>query len=213
MPRPFDDGPGRPCRAAKPENAAEKLGGCGTGGQQVAAADVRLAAGTRLSAPRSQRNPRPLGQILQRLAELHLVKLLNEGEHIPARLAHEAMENALCRDDAHRGSVVIVERAQPGILPPLGLERHVLADQARDVGRVLDAVLVAVVIEDTRLCLPESAHVAHLCLSAPSTRGVRNSHSRNVSDDPAAPVVSNATIDLRFRTSARPRTAPRPCLS
>jgi hypothetical protein len=112
--------------------------------------------------PRRQHHAKLLGEELEGFAEVHLVELLDETENVAAAATDEAVEDSLGRHHAHRGLVVVVERAQADILAALWLEGDDLAHHAHDVRRVPDAVLVTVLD-------PHTGHVLRPPRTTPGT--------------------------------------------
>ena len=91
-----------------------------------------------------QRDARTRGQSLDRVDEVEVLHLAHEGDGVTARVASEALVAPEVGGDVERRGLLRVERAQA--LPALAcaLERHVLADQGDEIGRVAHAPDVVV---------------------------------------------------------------------
>ncbi len=135
-----DRGAGGGARLGVRERLAEPGRGDGVGTHEPAA----CAAGALVGARLPELDARALGQRAQRVDELHLVVVHHEVDGVPRRAAGEALveAGALVGDHGHRRRAVVVERAQPDVLPALGLQLHVLADERRQVGGVEDEIPV-----------------------------------------------------------------------
>src|SRR5690606_34877656 len=86
----------------------------------------------------------PIGEELQRLAEIHLEVVDGEVDGVAPGAAGKAVVDLLRGDDVHRGLVVVVEGADADELAPFGAELHMLADKADEVRRVEHALAVVV---------------------------------------------------------------------
>ena len=79
-------------------------------------------------------------------------------EALAARAAGVALVEglALVRHHAEGGSLVIVEGAQPDVLPALGLQSNVRADEFDEIGRFLHAIDVRAVTHGAPPCRVEA---------------------------------------------------------
>jgi hypothetical protein len=98
-----------------------------------------------------------LSQKLEGLAKLHLVKLADETNGIPAGTADKAVENLLVWDDSHAGVVVVMERAEALELASCGLELNVLADYLNNVCSISHFGEVVLTAEMGATCIPHLA--------------------------------------------------------
>jgi hypothetical protein len=127
----------------------EEVGGALVGGENARAVAV---VGGRAAVFVVQLVAQPSGHALDGLAEAHVVHLLEEGEHVAALAATEAVVETDLRTHVETGAALLVERAQA--LHRAGarvLEAHVVADDVGDVGARPDLVDIA--------ALDEACHV------------------------------------------------------
>ena len=80
-----------------------------------------------------QRNLCALGQPPHGVHEADVLVILDEGEHVAALVAAEAMENLLVRIDVEAGRFFLVERTERGEVRAVFFQRHIRADDIHDV--------------------------------------------------------------------------------
>ena len=80
-----------------------------------------------------QRNLRALGQPAHGVHEADVFVFLDEGEHVAALVAAEAVEDLLVRIDVEAGRLFLVERAERGEIRAGFFQRQIRADDIHDV--------------------------------------------------------------------------------
>ena len=89
-----------------------------------------------------QRDPGAVGEVGERLREVHLVIVHHEAEGIPGGPAGVALVEAVALVGHHRQrrGVIVVEGADADVLAPLGFQGEVLADQLDQIGGLVNEV-------------------------------------------------------------------------
>ena len=85
-----------------------------------------------------QRDLGPVGQPPHRLREINVLVFLDEGEHVAALVAAEAMEDLAVGIDVEAGALLLVKRAERDEVGPGALERQVRPDHIHDVAGSAD---------------------------------------------------------------------------
>ena len=100
----------RPRRRVPRELLAEESRG---GQERLGGARLLRPVGAGAGAAERERDPRATGEVGDRLRELELLGLADEGDRVPLRPAAEAVVEALVRVDVERRRLLAVERAEP----------------------------------------------------------------------------------------------------
>src|SRR5581483_7428823 len=107
-------------------------------GRLVRAAQAVVGLLARRVAVALQRHARARGQLPQRLAELQVVALHDEGKGVAARAAAEALPGLSLGEDVEGGRLLAVERAERAVAAPGLPQRDGTADEIDQIDAGLD---------------------------------------------------------------------------